>query len=68
MRVATVSSSSKGALASEKMRWALFASAGGSSREKVADCPALKAKPAGLEKRNAMVPAATSSRPFTRIS
>src|SRR5262249_16021555 len=68
MRVATMSSLSCGALASEKVRRALFGSAGGSSRTKLADWPALNSKPAGFSKRNAVVPSATSSWPASVTS
>src|SRR5690242_19095168 len=68
MRVATTSSLSCGALASEKVRRALFGSGGGSSSTKFADWPALKAKPAGFSKRKAVVPSATSSWPASATS
>ena len=68
MRVATASSASKGALTSEKMRCLLFGSGGGSVRNSVIAWPGLKTKPGGLVKRNAMVPAATSSCPLSRTS
>src|SRR6185436_3874426 len=68
MRVATMSPFSYGALASENVRRALFGSAGGSSSAKFADWPALKAKPAGFSKRNAVVPSATSSWPASATS
>src|SRR5262249_58759984 len=45
-----------------------FGSGGGSSSTKFADWPALKAKPAGFSKRNAVVPSATSSWPASVTS
>src|SRR5262245_2216239 len=68
MRVVITSSLSCGALASENVRRTLFGSAGGSIRTKLADWPALKVKPAGFSKRNAVVPSATSSWPASVTS